>query len=181
MRKIGGESIAYHRARGAAPRTPVWRGTEGGPRGEQPGMVERLERADRLLVTASHDQLHAGSDFEAPQHEAGGQGYLLLAIVGTVFVVRITHLELGPELFQDMGLQRGIPYRGHAERSFVAGWDGDPECRLDITASGPRAPAFAGRDRRRHDRIVVGKYVAAGRHADAKKAGHDIIAMLLVG
>ena len=72
-------------------------------------MVERVERADDLLVARAEDQTRAPRQLKTPEHESARQCELVIAVVGAVLVVGVGRFNLGPELLEHMRLERSVP------------------------------------------------------------------------
>ena len=91
--------------------------------------------------------------------------------------MRIVDLDLGPEVFGDVILERDVSDDRNADRIFVVQRDGNADGCLDIEI----APALARRECWRDDPSIVCKWHRAGRRREAKEGCDDIVAVLLVG
>src|SRR6266567_7242410 len=148
---------------------------EGHAEGGDDGVVVGVVVGGGDLEAGAGYEGYALVDGETAEDQAGGEEGLLLAVVGTALVDGGVDFDFRPELFEDVGLKRGVGEDGAAE--FVDAVHG--ECAAEGGLDVEEAPALAAGEGGRDDGADGAVLVVAGGDAAAEERGDDAVAFLL--
>src|SRR5208337_2481337 len=129
------------------------------------------------LIARAESQAYPFMNWNSSDQQARGEEDLVEAGTLAVGPPGMIHLKFGPEVPEDAVLKSGIPRHRHSQAILTAVRKCNSQCALDVEV----APAFAGRNGWREDKMTAAVGGVPGGRAKTQKQSHDVVAVLFIG